>query len=125
MNSSRYLRGARIAATVSSPDKRALVELFGAEKVYNSRSVAFLDGIRADLGGVDVVLNSLAGNAMAASIKCLKPFGRFIELGKRDYVANTHVGLRPFRASGESYSCILVFFTMPFLVAKNRNEPSS
>jgi NADPH:quinone reductase-like Zn-dependent oxidoreductase len=91
------LRGARIAATVSSPDKRALVELFGAEKVYNSRSTAFLDAIRDDIGGVDVVLNSLAGDAMLASIKCLKPFGRFVELGKRDYVLNTAMGLRPFR----------------------------
>jgi phthiocerol/phenolphthiocerol synthesis type-I polyketide synthase C len=90
-------RGARIAATVSSPDKRALVELFGAEKVYNSRSLAFLDAIRADIGGVDVVLNSLAGDAMLASIKCLKPFGRFVEMGKRDYVLNTAMGLRPFR----------------------------
>ena len=90
-------RGARIVATVSSPDKRALVELFGAEKVYNSRSAAFLDEIRADLGGVDVVLNSLAGDAMLAGVKCLKPFGRFIELGKRDYVLNTAMGLRPFR----------------------------
>ena len=91
------LRGARIAATVSSPDKRALVELFGAEKVYNSRSLAFLDAIKADIGGVDVVLNSLAGDAMLASIKCLKPFGRFVEMGKRDYVLNTAMGLRPFR----------------------------
>jgi acyl transferase domain-containing protein/NADPH:quinone reductase-like Zn-dependent oxidoreductase/acyl carrier protein len=91
------LRGARIAATVSSPDKRALVELFGAEKVYNSRSLAFLDAIRDEIGGVDVVLNSLAGEAMLASIKCLKPFGRFIEMGKRDYVLNTAMGLRPFR----------------------------
>jgi acyl transferase domain-containing protein/NADPH:quinone reductase-like Zn-dependent oxidoreductase/acyl carrier protein len=90
-------RGARIAATVSSPDKRALVELFGAEKVYNSRSLAFLDAIREEIGGVDVVLNSLAGDAMLASVKCLKPFGRFIELGKRDYVLNTAMGLRPFR----------------------------
>jgi phthiocerol/phenolphthiocerol synthesis type-I polyketide synthase C len=90
-------RGARIAATVSSPDKRALVELFGAEKVYNSRSLAFLDAIKADIGGVDVVLNSLAGDAMLASIKCLKPFGRFVEMGKRDYVLNTAMGLRPFR----------------------------
>ncbi|MDB5395240.1 MAG: putative fatty acid synthase transrane protein [Rhodospirillales bacterium] len=90
-------RGARIAATVSSPDKRALVELFGAEKVYNSRSLAFLDAIRADIGGVDVVLNSLAGEAMLASVKCLKPFGRFVEMGKRDYVLNTAMGLRPFR----------------------------
>ena len=33
--------------------------------------------------------------------------------------------MSPLRARGESYSCIFVFFTMPFLVAKNRNEPSS
>jgi len=91
------MRGAHVVATVSSPDKRALVELFGAKKVYNSRSTAFAGEIRADIGGVDVVLNSLAGDAMQASIKCLKPFGRFVELGKRDYVLNTAMGLRPFR----------------------------
>jgi NADPH:quinone reductase-like Zn-dependent oxidoreductase/acyl carrier protein len=91
------MRGARVAATVSSPDKRALVTLFGAEKIYNSRSTAFLDEIRAEIGGVDVVLNSLAGDAMQASLKCLNPFGRFIEMGKRDYVLNTAMGLRPFR----------------------------
>jgi NAD(P)-dependent dehydrogenase (short-subunit alcohol dehydrogenase family)/acyl carrier protein len=33
---------------------------------------------------------------MERSIGCLRPFGRFIELGKRDYVSNTHIGLRPF-----------------------------
>ncbi|MEP4275494.1 MAG: SDR family NAD(P)-dependent oxidoreductase, partial [Roseibium sp.] len=27
----------------------------------------------------------------------LKPFGRFLELGKRDYYGNTRIGLRPFR----------------------------
>jgi phthiocerol/phenolphthiocerol synthesis type-I polyketide synthase C len=91
------LRGARIAATVSTADKHALATLFGAERIYNSRSVAFQDEIHRDIGGVDVVLNSLAGEAMLASIKCLKPFGRFIELGKRDYVLNTAMGLRPFR----------------------------
>ncbi len=91
------LRGARVAATVGSPEKRALVAAFGAERIYNSRSIAFGDEIRADIGGVDVVLNSLAGEAMQAGLKCLKPFGRFIELGKRDYVLNTAVGLRPFR----------------------------
>ncbi|SIQ88396.1 Acyl transferase domain-containing protein [Acidiphilium rubrum] len=90
-------RGARIIATVSSPDKRALATLFGAELIFNSRSTAFADDIRDAIGGVDVVLNSLAGDAMLASLKCLKPFGRFIELGKRDYVANTALGLRPFR----------------------------
>ncbi|NLH81394.1 MAG: SDR family NAD(P)-dependent oxidoreductase, partial [Phyllobacteriaceae bacterium] len=90
-------RGARIVATVSTPDKRALVELMGAEIVHDSRSLAFAEEIRATLGGVDVVLNSLSGDAMRASLKCLKPFGRFVELGKRDYVGNTELGLRPFR----------------------------
>ena len=91
------LRGARVAATVGSPEKRALVAAFGAERIYNSRSTAFADEIRADIGGVDVVLNSLAGEAMQAGLRCLQPFGRFVELGKRDYVANTALGLRPFR----------------------------
>jgi NAD(P)-dependent dehydrogenase (short-subunit alcohol dehydrogenase family)/acyl carrier protein len=39
----------------------------------------------------------LAGEAMIRSMDCLKPFGRFIELGKRDFYANTHLGLRPLR----------------------------
>jgi phthiocerol/phenolphthiocerol synthesis type-I polyketide synthase C len=90
-------RGAEVLATVSSPDKRAVVELFGAARVYDSRSLSFGDAIRSEFGGVDVVLNSLAGDAMRMGLKCLKPFGRFVELGKRDYVANTELGLRPFR----------------------------
>lgn len=92
-----HARGAEVLATVSSTDKRAVVELFGAARVYDSRSLAFGDAIRAEFGGVDVVLNSLAGDAMRMGLKCLKPFGRFVELGKRDYVANTELGLRPFR----------------------------
>ena len=44
-----------------------------------------------------MVLNSLFGEMMERSLNCLRPFGRFVELGKRDYVANTHIGLRPFR----------------------------
>jgi phthiocerol/phenolphthiocerol synthesis type-I polyketide synthase C len=89
--------GAEIVATVSTSDKQALARLYGADHVYDSRSLAFADDVRGELGGVDVVLNSLAGDAMRAGIKCLKPFGRFVELGKRDYVANSPLALRPFR----------------------------
>ena len=35
-------------------------------------------------GVVDVVLNSLAGNAMIASLQLVRSFGRFVEIGKRD-----------------------------------------
>lgn len=88
--------GARVVATAGTPEKRALAALAGADLVLDSRSLAFVDEIRADIGGVDVVLNSLAGEAMERSISVLKPFGRFVELGKRDYIGNTEIGLRPF-----------------------------
>ena len=91
-------RGARVIATAGSPEKRALLAALGAEHVFDSRSGAFVEDIRRVTGeGVAVVLNSLSGEAMERSIGVLGPFGRFVELGKRDYVANTHVGLRPFR----------------------------
>jgi acyl transferase domain-containing protein/NADPH:quinone reductase-like Zn-dependent oxidoreductase/short-subunit dehydrogenase/acyl carrier protein len=91
-------RGAKIIATAGSPAKRALLKALGVQHVLDSRSTSFVDGVRQITGdGVDVVLNSLAGEAMEQSIACLRSFGRFVELGKRDYVSNTHLGLRPFR----------------------------
>jgi acyl transferase domain-containing protein/NADPH:quinone reductase-like Zn-dependent oxidoreductase/acyl carrier protein len=92
-------RGARVIATAGSPEKRDLVRTLGAEHVLDSRSGAFVDDVLRITKdqGVAVVLNSLSGEAMERSISVLKPFGRFVELGKRDYVANTHIGLRPFR----------------------------
>lgn len=89
------MRGARVVATAGTPEKRALARMLGAEVVHDSRSTAFARMLQAE-GGCDVVLNSLAGRAMELSVRALKPFGRFVELGKRDFVANTAIGLRPF-----------------------------
>ena len=88
--------GARIIATAGSPAKRALVRALGVEHVCNSRGLEFVDFVEEVTAGrgVDVVLNSLAGEAMEQGLGCLAPFGRFIELGKRDFVANTAIGLR-------------------------------
>ncbi len=92
-------RGARVFATAGSPAKRALLESLGVEAVFDSRTIAFADEVMALTGGegVDVVLNSLAGEAMQRSLGLVKPFGRFLELGKRDFYENSSVGLRPFR----------------------------
>jgi len=92
-------RGATVIATAGSGEKRALLRSLGADFVCNSRTLAFAEEVMSftDGKGVDVVLNSLAGEAMIRSMDCLKPFGRFIELGKRDFYANTHLGLRPLR----------------------------
>ncbi|WP_178133513.1 type I polyketide synthase [Vineibacter terrae] len=93
------LRGAKVIATAGSSDRRTLLRELGADHVLDSRSLAFVDDVRrlTQGEGVDVVLNSLAAEAMERSVDCLKPFGRFLELGKRDYYTNRHLGLRPFR----------------------------
>ena len=91
--------GAEIFATAGSDEKRDFVRLLGADHVLDSRSLAFADDIQKITGGegVDVVLNSLAGEAIRRNLSVLKPFGRFLELGKRDFFENTPVGLRPFK----------------------------
>ncbi|WP_233266242.1 type I polyketide synthase [Cobetia sp. L2A1] len=101
--------GAEVFATVGSPAKRDFLALMGIDNIYDSRSHGFAEDILADLAarqqrdasvdarGVDVVLNSLAGEAIVQNLRVLKPFGRFCELGKRDFYENTPMGLRPFR----------------------------
>ena len=92
-------RGAEIHATAGSDEKRDLLRQMGIEHIYDSRSLAYADEILAATGGrgVDVVLNSLAGEAINRNLRVLKPFGRFLELGKRDFYENTRIGLRPLR----------------------------
>ena len=92
-------RGARPILTAGTPEKRAMLRDFGAEYAFDSRGGGFVDEVMRATGGrgVAVVLNSLAGEAMERSLGLLEPFGRFVELGKRDYLADTPLGLRPFR----------------------------
>ena len=92
-------RGAVVYATAGSDAKRALLRGLGVDAVLDSRSLAFADEVMRLTGGegVDVVLNSLSGEAMERSLGLLRPFGRFLELGKRDFYENSAVGLRPFR----------------------------
>ena len=94
----KYL-GAEVFATAGSSEKRDFVRLLGADHVFDSRSLAFADEIHAATNGegIDVVLNSLAGEAIRRNLSILKPFGRFLELGKRDFFENTPIGLRSFK----------------------------
>ena len=93
--------GADIFVTVGSPEKRRLMAQIGipADRVFDSRSLHFADDImRVTNGeGVDVVLNSLAGEAIYRNLGLLRPFGRFLELGKRDFYENNRIGLKFFR----------------------------
>ena len=92
------LAGAEVFATAGTPEKRALLRSLGVQHVLDSRSLDFADQIRQATGGagVDVVLNSIAGQAAERSLACLAPYGRFVELGKRDLLDDGRLGLRPF-----------------------------
>jgi acyl transferase domain-containing protein/acyl carrier protein len=97
--------GARVAMTAGSASKRAFLRAAGADLVLDSRDPGFADVLRAQWPeGVDVVLNSLAGEGMERSLGLLKPFGRFLELGKRDFVENRRAPLRPLRRNASYFA---------------------
>ncbi len=91
--------GARIIATVGSKEKEEYVRSLGVNHIFNSRSADFAAAAMAATGGrgVDVVLNSLSGDLIDRGLEVLAPYGRFIELGKRDVYDDRQLGLRVFR----------------------------
>lgn len=96
--------GARVAMTAGTEAKRAFLRAAGADLVLDSRG-DFATALRAAWpDGVDVVLNSLAGEAMERSLELVKPFGRFVELGKRDFVENRRAKLRPLRRNATYFA---------------------
>ncbi|MFC5291166.1 SDR family NAD(P)-dependent oxidoreductase [Actinokineospora guangxiensis] len=84
--------GAEVFAT-ASPAKRAAVRALGVpdERIASSRDLDFRERFSA---GVDVVINSLAGEFVDASLALLSDGGRFIELGKTDIRAEAPAGVR-------------------------------
>ncbi len=95
------LAGAELFGTAGTPEKRAYLRELGFSQVMDSRSLAFAAEIMAqtDGQGVDLVLNSLAGEAMQQSLAVLRPHGRFLEIGKRDIYQNQNIGLAHFKKS--------------------------
>jgi NADPH:quinone reductase-like Zn-dependent oxidoreductase/ubiquinone/menaquinone biosynthesis C-methylase UbiE len=94
--------GLTIFTTTSSNDKvQLLMDMYGIPKnhIFSSRSIEFASGIKrlTDDVGVDIVLNSLSGEALRKSWEVLAPFGRFIELGKKDIhsTGNSSLGCLP------------------------------
>ncbi len=90
---------AEIFTTAGSEEKRQYLRDLGVERVYDSRSLQFAKQIRRDTQGegVDVVLNSLPGAAIRESLRLLRAYGRFCEIGKTDIYADRALGLSPFQ----------------------------
>jgi acyl transferase domain-containing protein/NADPH:quinone reductase-like Zn-dependent oxidoreductase/acyl carrier protein len=79
--------GAEVFGT-ASPGKWDVLRSLGLsdDHVASSRTLEFEDGFRSATAGrgVDVVLNSLAGEFVDASLRLLSKGGRFLEMGKTD-----------------------------------------
>jgi myxalamid-type polyketide synthase MxaB len=91
--------GAEVFATAGSDAKRDFLRSLGVLHVFSSRTLDFADEILDATGrqGVDVVLNSLPGDAIAKSLSLLRAYGRFLEIGKTDIYQNRMIGLLPFQ----------------------------
>lgn len=91
--------GGEVLATAGTEEKRALLRALGIEHVMDSRTLAFADEVLeiTEGRGVDVVLNSLAGDAIRKGLSVLADDGRFLEIGKRDIYQDSQIGLRAFR----------------------------
>ena len=98
--------GARIFATAGTTEKRQTLLDLGCELVMDSRSLTFSDEIRDHTNGrgVDVILNSLAGEALLKGVSILAPYGRFLEIGKRDLFGNSRLGLWPLRLNASFHA---------------------
>lgn len=69
-----------------------------AGHIFSSREIAFCSGIKrlTQGAGADVILNSLSGEGLAASWECIAPYGRFIELGKKDITSHSKLTMSSF-----------------------------
>ncbi|WP_063842991.1 type I polyketide synthase [Sphaerimonospora mesophila] len=118
--------GARVIATAGTAAKRDLLFAMGADHVLDSRSLHFAEQVRELTGGqgVDIVLNSLAGEAINRGVECLRHGGRFIELGKRDIYQNRSLLLRPFSDNIAFYGVDVgtLMWKAPELVAESTSQ---
>jgi acyl transferase domain-containing protein/acyl carrier protein len=90
--------GADVFVTAGSEEKRAYLTSLGVDRVMDSRTAGFGEVILAQTNGrgVDVILNSLTGDAIAEGLGALAPYGRFLEIGKRDMWDDSRIGLGSF-----------------------------
>jgi NADPH2:quinone reductase len=79
----RALGAAKVISTAGSKAKAALAQRGGFEDVIDLSSQSMLEGVHARNAGqnVDIVIDSVGGQVIAAAIKCLNRYGKAIVLG--------------------------------------------
>jgi hypothetical protein len=109
---------------VGSEEKvRYLVDVLeiSRDHIFSSRNAGFVSDLMevTDGRGADVVLNSLSGELLHASWRCVAEFGKLVELGKTDLIGHAQLDMEPF-SSNRSYcgiDLVLAEQILPVLVA--------
>ncbi len=102
-----HWKGAEIYTTAGSETKRSFLQAQGIKQPMNSRTTDFAKQILTQTQGegVDVILNTLSGEAVQKGLEVLSMFGRFLQIGKHDVSNNNALDLAPF-VKGLSFSVI-------------------
>ncbi|KAK7542637.1 putative polyketide synthase [Phyllosticta citribraziliensis] len=101
--------GAEVFATAGSEEKREFLrEQFGipASNIFHSRTTQFASELMAATNneGVDVIINSLTGELLEESWRCIREGGTMVELGKKDMLDRNYLSMAPFERNA-SYRC--------------------
>lgn len=75
-----HLMGARVIAQVRGEEKAALVREAGADEVIAADHPDLKAALR-DLGGVDVVYDTVGGPGFEAALRAMRPGGRMLAIG--------------------------------------------
>lgn len=90
--------GATVMATVSSQSQRDLLKRRYSlldDQIFSARDDSFMKEIvrLTQSNGVHVVLNNLADQLLHATLGCLRPFGRFVEINKQSSSENARLNV--------------------------------
>ncbi|KAI4472195.1 fatty acid synthase [Holotrichia oblita] len=105
--------GCEVFTTVGSQTKRDFLKKtfpqLTDDHIGNSRDTTFEQLILTQTRGrgVDLVLNSLAGDQLEASVRCLANGGRFLEIGKVDLSNNSPLGMSVFLKNTSFHGILL------------------
>lgn len=74
------LRGARVAATVSTAGKARIAQEMGAEVTFNYRETDFAAAAMAWSGGVQVAFDNAGAETLMQTYRAMAPYGRLVSL---------------------------------------------
>ena len=72
--------GARVFATAGSKEKCDACLALGAERAVNYREEDFVEALKEPTGGMDVILDMVAGDYVQKNISLLRPEGRLVHI---------------------------------------------